>query len=68
MVSIRENIDLGIELIFYSTEQMHSSHFCRREVDEDMVVIVNGMGISVRITASALEILSTYKAAIDVDV
>jgi hypothetical protein len=33
-----------------------------------MVVIVNGMGIRVRITTSALEVFSTYKAAIDVDI
>lgn len=44
------------------------AHFVGFQIDENVVVVVDGMGICVRITTSALEVLSTYEAAIDVDV
>lgn len=44
------------------------AHFGRFKIDEDVMVVVDGMGICVRIATSALEVLSTYKTPVDVDV
>lgn len=44
------------------------AHLCRLEVDKDVVVIMNGMGESIRAAAPPLEILATNQAPIGVDV
>jgi hypothetical protein len=40
----------------------------RLEIDKDMVVLVYGMRISVRIAPAALKVFAANQAAIDVDV
>ena len=42
--------------------------FCSFKVDEDVVVVVDGVGIGIGVSSSALEVLSTNQTAVYVDV
>ena len=44
------------------------THLGRLKVDEDMMIIVDGMCICIRIASPPLKVLPAYKAAVDVDI
>ena len=44
------------------------THLGRLKVDKDMMIIVDGMCICIRIASPPLKVLPAYKAAIDVDI
>ena len=46
---------------------MHT-YFCSLKVDEDMVILMYGVRVGVRLRPSSLKVLATDEAAIDVDV
>ena len=46
----------------------YCSHLRGLQINEDMVIFVYGVGVCIRFTTTPLEVLSTYKAAVNVDV
>ena len=46
----------------------YCSHLRGLQINEDMVIFVYGVGVCIRFTTTPLEVLSTYKATVNVDV
>ena len=43
-------------------------YFCRVQVDEYMMALVNGMCIGIGATPSPLKVFATYETTIDIDI
>ena len=44
------------------------AHLCRFEVNEDVVIVRDGMRVRGRFFASSLEVFSAYQTAVDVEI
>lgn len=68
-ISIWEYVDLTV-LRGKSprTRAKGETDLCGFEIDEYVVVVMDGMGVGIRAAATALEILSAYKAAVYINI
>jgi hypothetical protein len=43
-------------------------HFGSFEIDKDVVILVNGVRIGMRVAASALEIFATHETSVNIEI
>jgi hypothetical protein len=47
---------------------MYGTHLGGFKIDEYVMIIVDGVGICIRVTSPALKVFPAYEAAVDIDI